>query len=114
MRIVAYVDGFSVYYACFKGPTKTPHAHLKWLDYRALFDTLFPDDEVVSVRVYTAITPNPPDDEDQSTRHDVYRRALMTRPSVEVHMGRFQKAKREAVLAHPPAGIDPRQTVYVY
>ena len=48
MRIVAYVDGFRIYYACFKGPAKTPHAHLKWLDYGALFDALFPDDEVKS------------------------------------------------------------------
>lgn len=114
MRIVAYVDGFSVYYACFRGPTKTPHAHLKWLDYRALFERMFPDDDLVAVRVYTAIAPNPPGDPGQSMRHDVYRRALMTRPGVEVYVGRFQKAKREGVLAHPPDGIDPRQTVHTY
>lgn len=28
--------------------------------------------------------------------------------------GRLQKAKRESVLAHPPVGIDPRLTVYLY
>lgn len=114
MRIIAYVDGFSVYYACFKGPTKTAHAHLKWLDYRALFESMFPEDDVRVVRIYTAIAPNPPDDPGQSMRHDVYRRALMTRPGVEVYTGRFQKAKRDGVLAHPPAGIDARQTVFVY
>jgi uncharacterized LabA/DUF88 family protein len=114
MRIVAYVDGFSVYYACYRGITKTAHAHLKWLDYRALFESMFPEDDVVAVRIFTAIAPNPPDDLGQSMRHDVYRRALMTRPGIQVHTGRFQKAKREGVLAHPPAGIDPRQIVYVY
>ena len=114
MRIVAYVDGFSVYYACYKGPTKTIYAHLKWLDYRALFESMFPKDDVVAVRIYTAIAPNPPDDPGQSMRHDVYRRALMTRPGVDVYTGRFQKAKRDGILAHPPVGIDPRQTVYVY
>jgi len=114
VRIVAYVDGFSVYYACYKGPTKTAHAHLKWLDYRALFEAMFPEDDVVAVRIYTAIAPNPPDDPGQSMRHDVYRRALMTRPGVEVYTGRVQKVKRDGGLAHPPAGIDPKQTVYVY
>lgn len=114
MRIIAYVDGFSVYYACYKGPTKTPHAHLKWLDYRALFEAIFPDDDVVAVRIYTAIAPNPPDDQGQAMRHDIYRRALTTRPKVEVHVGRFQKAKHEAVLAHPLPGVDSRQTVYIY
>ncbi|HEU0115506.1 MAG TPA: NYN domain-containing protein [Thermomicrobiales bacterium] len=114
IRIVAYVDGFSVYYACYKGPTKVVHAHLKWLDYRAVFEAMFPHDDVTLVRIYTAIAPNPPGDDDQSTRHDTYRRALMTCPGVEVHVGRFQKAKREAMLAHPPPGIDPAQTVFIY
>src|SRR5215217_4534296 len=41
-------------------------------------------------------------------------RALTTRPGVEVHLGRFQKAKREAVLVQPPPNVDSQQTVYVY
>lgn len=114
MRTMAYVDGFSVYYACFKGPTKAGHAHLKWLDYRALFEALLPDDAVVGVRVFTAIAPNPADDPDQAMRHDAYRRALLATPGVEVHLGRFQKTKREASLVRPPDGVPPVQTVFVY
>lgn len=114
MRIVVYVDGFSVYYACYRGHTKAKFAHLKWLDYRAVFETLFPRDNVTLVRIYTAIAPNPSDDQDQSTRHDTYRRALMTCPGVEVYVGRFQKAKREALLARAPVDVDPMQTVYVH
>jgi uncharacterized LabA/DUF88 family protein len=114
MRIAAYVDGFSVYYACFKGPTKVQYAHLKWLDYRALFEVMFPGDEIVVVRVFTAIAPNPPSDPGQGMRHDTYRRALLTRPGVHVYTGRFQKAKREALLVRPPYGVRAEQTVYIY
>jgi len=114
MRIAAYVDGFSVYYACFKGPTKEPYVRYKWLDYRALFEAIFPDDDLFIVRVFTAIAPNSRDDPDQPTRHDTYVRALRARPGTEVYVGRFQKSKREAVLAHPKAGMDSTQTVWIY
>jgi uncharacterized LabA/DUF88 family protein len=113
MRIIAYVDGFSVYYACFRGPTKIAFAGLKWLNYRALIEALFPDDRVVLVRIFTAIAPNPPDDPSQANRHDTYLRALRAIPDVEVHTGRFQKAKREALLVRPPAGVPALQTVYI-
>lgn len=88
MRIVAYVDGFSVYYACYRGPTKAAYAHLKWLDYRTLCEAMFADDDVVLVRLFTAIAPNPPADPGQAMRHDTYLR--------------------------PPAGVAPAQTVFVY
>jgi uncharacterized LabA/DUF88 family protein len=114
VRIIAYVDGFSVYYACFRGPTKAPHVHLKWLDYRGIFRTMFPEDEIALVRVYTAIAPNPPHDPSQAMRHDTFLRALRTLAGVEVFVGRFQKAKREAVLVRPPENVDPNQTVYIY
>jgi uncharacterized LabA/DUF88 family protein len=114
VRIVAYVDGFSVYYACFRGPTKAPHARLKWLNYRALVEAVFPDDTVELVRIFTAIAPNPPNDPGQAARHDTYVRALRTVPGIEVHVGRFQKAKREALLVRPPDGVDRLQTVFVY
>src|SRR4051812_40625929 len=107
MRIRAYVDGFSVYYACFRGPTKTQNSHLKWLDYDAVVRRTFPADELIGTRVYTAIAPNPPDDPGQAQRHDTYVRALRSRPGVEVFVGRFQKAKREAQLVRTPPSIDP-------
>ncbi|MDQ3167041.1 MAG: NYN domain-containing protein [Chloroflexota bacterium] len=113
MRIVADVDGFNVYYACFRGHTTTHLRHLKWLDCRALVEAMFPDDDVQLVRFFTAIAPNPPDDPRRSTRHDLYRQALTTMPGVEVHAGRFTRSKRHAVLAHPPPGVDPLQTVWL-
>jgi uncharacterized LabA/DUF88 family protein len=114
MRIIAYVDGFSVYYACYRGPTKIAYSRLKWLNYRALFEEMLSDDRIVLVRVFTAIAPNPPDDPSQASRHDTYLRALRSIPGIEVHTGRFQKAKREAILARPPTGVSASQTVYIY
>lgn len=114
MRIVAYVDGFSVYYACFRGPTKTPYAHLKWLNYRLLFEAMFPQDSIDLVRIYTAIAPNPPDDPQQASRHDAFIRALRTLPNVEVYVGRFQKSKREAFLVRPIENAPIQQTVYIF
>lgn len=114
MRIVAYVDGFSVYYSCFRGRTKAQFAHLKWLNYQSIFQSMFPDDEIVLVRIYTAIAPNPPHDTSQAMRRNTYIRALQTLPGVEVFVGRFQKAKRESVLVRPPEDMNPNQTVYIY
>ena len=114
MRIAAYVDGFSVYYACFRGPTKIENAHLKWLDYQCIFQSMFPEDVITIVRVYPAIAPNPPNDPGQAMRHDTYVRAIRTRLGVEVVVGRFQKAKREAVLVRPPENIAANQTVFIY
>lgn len=114
MRIAAYVDGFSVYNSCFKGPTKAAFAPYKWLDYRALLQAVFPEDDVVLVRVFTAIAPHAPGDQDQPTRHNTYVRALRCQPRTEVYVGRFQKSKREAVLLRPPDGVDAAQTVSIY
>lgn len=114
MRIVAYVDGFGMYYAVFRGPTKAPNARLKWLDYRALFEAMFPADDVALVRIYTAIAPNPPDDPDQASRHNTYIRALRTVPNVVVNVGRFQKSKREAYLVRAIDGIARQQTVHIH
>jgi len=114
MRIAAYVDGFNVYYNCFRGPRNASNTDLKWLDYRALFDAMFPGHEITIVRIYTAIVSNPHDDPGQAMRHDAYLRALDTVPGVEVYRGRFRRAKRDAVLARPPEGVDPSQVVYVY
>jgi len=84
------------------------------LDFQSVFRTMYPDDEIVLVRIYTAIAPNPPDDPSQAQRHDTYVRALRTLADVEVFVGRFQKAKRESVLVRPPNGVSPNQTVFVY
>lgn len=48
MRIHAYVDGFNFYYGIKRW------AGTKWLDIRALCERLFPDDQVVHIRYFTA------------------------------------------------------------
>jgi hypothetical protein len=67
MRVAVCIDGFSFYYACFSGRTKGDYTPLKWLNYRLLCEHMLPEDDIVIVRYFTAIAPNPPDDPDQAT-----------------------------------------------
>lgn len=112
MRTAVDVDGFNVYYTRFRGHTKAHLHHLKWLDHRSLVEAIVPDDDVQLVRFFTVIALNPLDDPCQSTRHDIYRQSLEPGPGVGVQAGRFTRTKRLAVLARPPLGVDPLQTVW--
>ncbi len=114
MRIAVYTDGFSFYYACFAGPTKAAYSGWKWVDFERLSKNLFPNDDVVAVHYYTAIAPNPPDDPDQADRHANFLDALRAHTLVDVHVGKFEKSKREVALVRCPEGIGSRQTAYVW
>ncbi len=65
------------------------------------------------VRYYTARVGDTADDTSRALRQDVYIRALRTLPEVIITQGEFVKTKREAILAHPPTGIEPKQTVWI-
>lgn len=114
MRVAVYIDGFSFYYACFSGPTKATYRQWKWVDFELLSQRLFPFDEIAGVHYFTAIAPNPPDDPDQADRHANYLEALRAHSAVNVHVGRFVKSKREVELARPLAGVEQKQTAYVW
>ena len=114
MRIAVYIDGFSFYYACFSGPTKSPFTGLKWVDFERLAKNLFPDEDIASVHYFTAIAPNPPDDPGQADRHANYLDALRAYTAVTVHVGRFVKTKREVALVRCPEGMSAQQTAFVW
>ncbi len=49
----AYIDGFNLYYGCFKhDPSLSPS---KWLDLRALCQALLPADQIHRVHYFTAM-----------------------------------------------------------
>ncbi|MEE8374738.1 MAG: NYN domain-containing protein, partial [Acidimicrobiia bacterium] len=99
MRLRIYVDGLNLYYRLLK-----KNKRAKWLDLLALSRRLFPDDDVVGVRYYTARI-KPLDDVTAPQRQQVYLRALGSlNPMVTVHYGYFQIEEKWRRLANPVQG----------
>jgi uncharacterized LabA/DUF88 family protein len=98
MRIGVYVDGFNLYYGAVRD---TPY---KWLDLLAVSQFLFPADQIVSLKYFTALVSSRPNDPDKTNRQSIYIRALKTLPRVEVILGSFLSHAVDMVLASSPPG----------
>jgi hypothetical protein len=84
MRVACYVDGFNLYHAI----DDLQKPHLKWLDLRALGQSLLRDgEELVKVAYFSAYATWLPD---KYTRHRQYVNALQS-SGVECHMARFSE-----------------------
>jgi hypothetical protein len=93
-----YVDGFNLYYGAVRN---TPY---KWLDIRKLCELAFPRNEIAEVHYCTAIVKDAPWDPHQSTRQQMFIRALET-TGVEVHYGSFlSKVVKMPLAVRPPKG----------
>lgn len=99
MRVRLYVDGFNLYYRLLKGNPGT-----KWLDLNALGDRLFPSEEIVGIRYFTALI-KPLDDPRAPARQQVYLRALGTLANCTIHYGYFQLEAKRRVLKDPIPGL---------
>ena len=88
-RTYAYIDGFNLYYGFYKDPNRTHWAKYKWLDIEKLCDTLFPKNDVVAIKYYTADVSNRLPDYKQNHRQQAYLKALSTLSRVEIIKGRF-------------------------
>jgi hypothetical protein len=113
MAAIAYIDGFALYYGCYKGERNRGNAGLKWLNLRALAEALLPEEDFALIRYFTARVRDLPDDPQRASRQDVYLRALAGQPALHIHQGNFHRNKREAQLVRCPEGVDPQQTVWV-
>jgi hypothetical protein len=49
-KAIVYIDGYNWYHAIFKH-----HPEWKWLNIQAYFEALRPDEEVVSVKLFSAM-----------------------------------------------------------
>jgi uncharacterized LabA/DUF88 family protein len=100
-RVVAYIDGFNFY---FRRLRNKPY---RWLDLVALIDSLFPDDEVVKVKYFTARISGKFDAQ-KPLRQAVYLRALKTIPRLEIIEGQYftKVASRRLVETHTNAHGD--------
>jgi uncharacterized LabA/DUF88 family protein len=94
MRTSVYVDGFNLYYGAVKD---TPY---KWLDIRKMCELAFPRNAIGEIHYCTAIVRDAPWDPQQSTRQQMFIRALET-TGVEVHYGSFLTKVTSMPLARP-------------
>ncbi len=89
------VDGFALY----KGLLQFQYPECKWLDLEALSARLFPDRDLVGVKLFTAPLKPLTNDPGVGQRQQIYWRALRT-TSVEIIEGKFNFVKQHLPL-HP-------------
>lgn len=53
-RAYVYVDGFNVYFGCFKNASRPEWRQYKWLDLASLISKIYPHVDVAWIRYYTA------------------------------------------------------------
>lgn len=82
--LIVYIDGFALY----KGLLQRKHNDLKWLDLERFARKLFPKNEVVGVKFFTAALKPLTNDPGVGERQQHYWRALRT-TSVEIVEGNF-------------------------
>ena len=87
-RVIAYIDGYNLYYGLLKG---TPY---KWLDLVAFVRSFLREDqELVSVKYFTAQIKTYPFDAPAVDRQKIYLQAISTLPLVTTVHGFYSKNK---------------------
>jgi len=99
-KTIVYVDAFNLYYGALKG-TK-----YRWLDVHALFSSVFPQNDIVGIRYFTARVHSMPSNPDQPLRQQLYFRALSTLPGLEIVEGHYLTKAKKLPLAHQQPGRD--------
>lgn len=93
-RVIAYIDGFNLYYCSLK---KTPN---KWLDLVKMCESMLqPDDELVAVKYFTAQIKTHKCDPNKVLRQKIYLEALSQNPKIEITYGQFSIHKTKMPLA---------------
>jgi hypothetical protein len=96
LKTIFYVDGFNLYYSALRG---TP---LRWLNLHSLFARLFPQNEVIGIKYFTAQVDESLESSGQSLRQQIYWRALRTLPNLEIYQGHFRTRETWARCVNPP------------
>lgn len=83
-RVIAYIDGFNLYYCSLK---KTRN---KWLDLVKMCESMLqPDDELVAVKYFTAQIKTHKCDPNKALRQKIYLEALSQNSKLEITYGQF-------------------------
>lgn len=100
-RTIVYVDGFNLYYGALKGTT------YRWLNLAQLFSYLFPKNQILAIRYFTAPINPLPSDPDQPLRQQLYFRALRTLPQVSIIEGHYLCHPKTMPLVNSVPGQSP-------
>jgi uncharacterized LabA/DUF88 family protein len=84
-KAIIYIDGYNWYHAIFKH-----YPEWKWLNIQAFFEALRPDENIQSIKLFTAIVDENVPGSDAKERHEKYISALRTLSKVTVILGKFQ------------------------
>jgi uncharacterized LabA/DUF88 family protein len=96
MKTMLYIDGFNLYYSAVKGTS------LRWLNPHALVARVFPRNQILGTKYFTASVSPLPGNLDQPVRQAIYWRALQTLPNFEIIKGDFRTRKVRATVVYPP------------
>jgi len=95
-KLLAFIDGFNLYYGLLKA-----RPDLRWLNVRKMVKIVFPNDEIVGIKYFTARVDDdgrkPPSSKRQ--RQDAYCAALAS-VDVEVIDGRLEYREKECGVSH--------------
>jgi len=93
-RVIAYVDGFNLFYSSLKGTS------FKWLDLVSLCESMLkPEQELVSVKYFSALVGSFKGDTSRTDRQRFYLEALRTNPKVEIKLGYFSTHRTKMPMA---------------
>ena len=95
MKTNVYIDGLNLYYRAVRG------TQYKWLDIDALVKKMYPQNTICTIKYFTSIVSSRPNDPGQSTRQQIYLRALRTFPNIEIIEGHFLTSKVRMPLVTP-------------
>ena len=91
-----YVDGFNLYYGALRS------TGFKWLDLAAMCRLLLPAHDILRIAYFTARVNGRPTDPDQPLRQQLYLRALLTIPNLNIVYGHFLTKRVSLPLAGCP------------
>lgn len=103
MKTNVYIDGFNFYYACYKN-WNDPSCHeflangFKWVDFRALLETMYPNDTIHRIQYCTAMVRWSPQ---KTARQEVYLRALRNTERLHVRLGHHEERPKRGRLVSP-------------
>ena len=98
---IAYIDGLNFYYGAVRN-----RPSLKWLNPLTMLQRLFPQENIVVIRYFSAPVMRNPADPDAPARQAVYFRALRTIPFLTIHEGRMAVRTKTGVAL--PATAPPQ------
>lgn len=99
-KAYVYVDGFNLYYGLIE------KGNYKWLNIDQLCKLLFPSDDILKIKYFTANV-KARNDPQRPLRQQVYFRALRTIPYLEIYRGTFLTKKKRVLVrqSNPPSMV---------